>query len=68
MTKSGIGTVGIEAQYFPFKWKERLLEEGKIGGVMFVFLEGESHEEIKVKVGKIQDFCKQLKTEDNYAK
>ena len=51
----------IDIKNMPFKWQERLLNEGKIGGVMLVFIEGISREQVGKKASEVREFCKKLK-------
>ena len=39
------------------------MKNGKLGGVLFVFVDGISRSEVDIKVKKIKDFCKELKKE-----
>ncbi len=53
----------IENKNIPYKWGENLVAEGKIGGVMLVFLEGKNKKEINEKVKAIKKFSKEFKGE-----
>lgn len=56
-----INKIPINNKYLPNKWMENLVSNGKIGGVMLVFIEGFTELEIKEKTKKLNDFCKTLK-------
>lgn len=60
-TRGWVDTIDLESKHLPRNWQKRLFSEGKVGGVMFIFIEGESRGVIKTKVDKIKDFCKTLK-------
>lgn len=44
----------------PYHWQERLVAEGKIGGVFLVFLEGYTKKELQIKSKQVKDFCKTI--------
>lgn len=60
-TNGWIDTINIESKHLPRNWQKRLFSQGKVGGVLFVFIEGESRGVIKTKVDKIKSFLKTLK-------
>jgi hypothetical protein len=53
--------IKLDNKDVPYHWKERLISEGKIGGVFLVFLEGKNSQEIKNKAKKLKVFCGGLK-------
>ena len=53
--------IQIDNKNLPYRWQENLVSNGKIGGVMLVFVEGFTETEIKGKVKQIKDLCKILK-------
>lgn len=56
-----INKIQLDSRNIPYKWMDNLVSNGKFGGVMLVFVEGFTENEIKTKVGKIKDFCNSLK-------
>ena len=60
MSKHFNPRIKLEAKYVPYKWQEKLVREQKLGGVMFIFLEGKTKKEIKAKEKEIKSFCKEL--------
>lgn len=57
-----INKIALDKDQIPNKWMENLVSNGKIGGVLLVFIEGFSEAEIKAKTKDIKDFCKTIKT------
>ena len=57
-----INKIALDKDQIPNKWMENLVSNGKIGGVLLVFIEGFSETEIKAKTKDIKDFCKTIKT------
>jgi hypothetical protein len=56
-----VNKLSLDKKYLPHKWMENLVSNGKIGGVILVFVEGFTEKEIKHKTKLIQDFCKTVK-------
>lgn len=56
-----INKIPLSTKHLPYKWIEGLVSNGKIGGVMLVFIEGFTETEIKYKTDEIKKFCKTLK-------
>lgn len=56
-----INKIPLDKKHLPYKWMENLISNGKIGGVMLVFVEGFSENEINTKVKLIKEFCETLK-------
>lgn len=60
-----INKIPLDKKHLPYKWTENLISNGKIGGVMLVFIEGFTETEINNKVKAIKDFCKELKKSED---
>lgn len=56
--------IQIDRWNLPYKWMDSLISNGKIGGVMLVYVEGFTETEINTKVRLIKDFCTGLKNKD----
>lgn len=56
-----INKIKLDKKNIPYKWIENLVSNGKIGGVMLVFIEGFSEAEIAAKKEAVKEFCKTLK-------
>jgi hypothetical protein len=52
--------IQIDNKYIPYRWKETLIKNQKIGGVFLVFLSGENRAEIQKKVKLLKQFCKKI--------
>ena len=60
-----IKKIELEREHIPPNWMEKLVSNGKIGGVMLVFLEGFSESEIAYKKKVVAEFCKSIKYKDH---
>lgn len=56
-----INKIQIDQKNIPYKWMENLVSNGKIGGVLLVYVEGFTQTEIDTKTKAIKEFCKTLK-------
>lgn len=54
-------TIRVNKKHLPKSWQEKLIKDGKLGGVLLVLVEGTSREEVDKKVVKIKEFCTNLK-------
>lgn len=61
-----INKIQIDNKNIPYKWMEELVSNGKIGGVMLVYVEGFTEKEIEYKTKEIKQFCKTLKEVNKY--
>ena len=54
-------TIMVNKKHLPKSWQEKLIKDGKLGGILLVLVEGTSREEVDKKVIKIKEFCTNLK-------
>lgn len=59
--KKDIPKVAIDPCHMPYKWVEHLVENQKVGGVFYLFVEGDTQDEINQKIEKIKAFCNELR-------